>query len=219
MAAGGELRLTPLADVERDLPSTRINDGRTDRAGNFVFGTMNEDEGHPAIGSFYQWSTGAGLRRLDLPRVGIANSISFSPDGQTMYFCDSPTGRIMHCRYDAASASVSDARDFATLTADEGQPDGSIVDADGCLWNAAWGAAMVRRYRPDGTVEREIAVPAKNPTCAVWGGAAMNELFITSARQDMSPAELELVPDAGGIYRAQIEDVVGLRDSVFRDGL
>ncbi len=216
--ADGTPAVTLLADVERDLPSTRINDGRTDRAGNFVFGTMNEADGHPALGSFYQWSTAAGLRRLDLPPVGIANSIAFSPDGGTMYFCDSPTGRIMQCRYDAASASVSDVRAFATLASEEGQPDGSIVDAKGYLWNAAWGAAMVRRYRPDGTLEREIALAAKNPTCAVFGGAAMNELFITSARQDMSPAELERTPEAGGIYRAHVEDVVGLSDARFRDG-
>lgn len=216
-ADGSMLAAAPVADVERDLPSTRINDGRTDRAGNFVFGTMNEDEGHPALGSFYQWSTAAGLRRLDLPRVGIANSIAFSPDGRTMYFCDSPTGRIMRCRYDAASAGVSEVREFATLAAGQGQPDGSIVDAEGCLWNAAWGAATVRRYRPDGSLDREIALPAKNPTCLVLGGAGLNELFITSARQDMSPAELERVPDAGGIYRAHVQHAAGLPDSLFQD--
>lgn len=218
-ATDGSLAVTRIADVERDLPSTRINDGRTDRSGRYVFGTMNEDEGHPATGSFYQWSTAAGLRRLDLPRTGIANSICFSPDGKTMYFCDSPTRRIMQCRYDAATAAVSDVRLFAVLASDEGQPDGSIVDAAGHLWNTAWGAGRVRRYRPDGTVEREIAVPAKNPTCAVFAGASLNELYITTARQEMSPPELERVPDAGGIYRAAVDDVAGLRDAAFRDHL
>jgi sugar lactone lactonase YvrE len=77
----------------------------------------------------------------------------------------------------------------------------------------------VRRYRPDGTVEREIAVPAKNPTCAVFAGASLNELYITTARQEMSPLELERVPDAGGIYRAAVDDVAGLRDAAFRDHL
>ena len=215
----GALRVTHLADVERELPSTRINDGRTDRSGRFVFGTLNEEDGHPPTGSFYQWSAAAGLRRLDLPRVGIANSICFSPDGKTMYFCDSPTRRIVRCRYDSDTAAVSDVREFATLRTDEGQPDGSIVDADGCLWNAAWGAAVVRRYRPDGRIDREIAVPATNPTCVVLAGVSMNELYISTARQDMSPSELERVPDAGGIYRASVDEVSGLRDERFRDGL
>lgn len=213
----GGIRMTALADVEADQPSTRLNDGRTDRAGNFVFGTMNQDEGHQATGSFYQWSATAGLRRLDLPRVGIANSICFSPDGGTMYFCDSPRRRIMTCRYDAGAAAVSDIRVFAELGTSDGFPDGSIVDADGCLWNAAWGAGTVRRYRPDGSIEREVSVPAKNPTCAVFGGPALNELYITTARQEMSPGELERTPDAGGVYRAVIDDVRGLPDAPFSD--
>jgi len=213
----GELHLTPLADVEADLPTTRVNDGRTDRAGQFVFGTMNQADGHPAIGSFYQWSTRSGLRRLALPHVGIANSICFSPDGRTMYFCDSPRAQIMACRYDAESAMVTDLRVFATLGPADGQPDGSIVDGDGCLWNAAWGAGTVRRYRPDGTVDREVSVPAKNPTCVVFGGEALNELYITSARQEMSPGELEGTPEAGGVYRAVIGHVRGLPDAAFLD--
>jgi sugar lactone lactonase YvrE len=218
-AVDGALRATRIAEVERDLPSTRINDGRTDRSGHFVFGTMNEEDGHPATGSFYQWSTAEGLRRLELPRVGIANSICFSPDGGTMYFCDSPTGRIMQCRYDAAAASVSEVRVFAVLQSGGGKPDGSIVDAAGCLWNAAWGGAVVRRYRPDGTIEREIAVAAKNPSCVIFAGAALDELYITTARQEMSPPELERMPHSGGIFRAVVEDVTGLKDARFRDGL
>jgi L-arabinonolactonase len=217
LSTGAAPSLVPLADVETSLPSTRVNDGRTDRAGNFVFGTMNQAEGHPAIGNFYQWSTRAGLRRLDLARVGIANSICFSPDGGTMYFCDSPRAQIMACRYDAESAAVSDVRAFASLGPSDGQPDGSIVDADGCLWNAAWGAGVVRRYRPDGTLSREVTVPAKNPTCVVFGGAAMNELYITSARQEMSEEELARTPDAGGVYLAAIEGVRGLADAPFLD--
>jgi sugar lactone lactonase YvrE len=211
------LALTPLVDVEAGLPTTRLNDGRTDRAGNFVFGTMNQAEGHPPIGSFYQWSARFGLRRLELPSVGIANSICFSPDGATMYFCDSPRGKIMACRYDATSAKVAELREFTTLGASDGLPDGSIVDAEGCLWNAAWGAGIVRRYGPDGGIDREVVVPAKNPTCVVFAGAALNELYITTARQEMSPAELARTPDAGGVYRAVIRNVHGLVDRTFDD--
>lgn len=217
LSAGKPPHLVPLAGVETDLPSTRVNDGRTDRAGNFVFGTMNTADGHPAIGSFYQWSTRFGLRRLDLPYVGIANSICFSPDGETMYFCDSPRRQIMTCRYDAGSAHVADIQVFATLEPSDGQPDGSIVDAEGCLWNAVWGAAVVRRYRPDGSLDREVSVPAKNPTCAVFGGPELNELYITTSRQEMSGAELERRPDAGGVYRAVMEGARGLLDPEFRD--
>jgi L-arabinonolactonase len=135
-----------------------------------------------------------------------------------MYFCDTRQRRIQQCRYEAATATVTDIRPFVTLDPSQGSPDGSVIDADGCLWSAAYGGAMVRRYRPDGTLEREIAVPAKNATCPAFGGEPLNELFVTTARENMSPDELARVPDAGGVYRAVVADVRGLPDSLFRDG-
>lgn len=205
-----------LTEVEPGVPHTRINDGRTDRAGHFVFGTMNEDRGGQKIGNFYQFSSRHGLRRLALPPVVIANSICFSPDGSTMYFCDSVDRRIMQCSYDADAASVAEEREFVALEPRQGFPDGSIVDADGCLWNATWMAARVRRYTPAGRIDRDIAVPARNPTCVVFGGSNLDELYITSARQEMSEAELAATPHAGGVYRA-LPGVAGLADALFKD--
>src|SRR3954465_2859262 len=49
---GDDLDVTHAVDVEPEITTTRINDGRTDRAGNFVFGTMNEDERADRLGSF-----------------------------------------------------------------------------------------------------------------------------------------------------------------------
>lgn len=215
-SAGGGLSPSPLAEVEAGVDWTRINDGRTDRDGNFVFGTMDMREGHPETGSFYQWSARHGLRRLELPNVGIANSICFTPDGSSMYFADSPRRRIMRCRYDPEDARVDEVREFAVLEPPDGFPDGSIVDAEGYLWNAAWGAGVVRRYAPDGSLDREISVPAKNVTCPVLGGDALNDLYVTSAREEMSAEELERTPDAGSVYRATVPDVRGLPDRLVR---
>jgi L-arabinonolactonase len=214
---GDQLEVTEVCAVDPYLTTTRVNDGRTDRAGNFVFGTMNEDEGKAPIGSFYQYSSRHGLRRLDLGGVHIPNSICFSLDGRTMYFCDSETRRIMRCNYDADAASVADIREFAAFGAAQGTPDGSVIDSDDCLWNAEWGAARVRRYRPDGRIDRSIAVPAKNPTCVAFGGQRMDDLFITSARQEMTPAELTHTPDAGSVYRAARVGVQGVPDALFKD--
>jgi L-arabinonolactonase len=51
----------------------------------------------------------------------------------------------------------------------------------------------------------------------VFGGAGLNELYITTARQDMSSDELALVPEAGSVYRAVIYGVRGLPDAPFAD--
>ena len=215
-AEGETLAVSEIVGLDPGL-DTRTNDGRTDRAGNFVFGTMSELPSHKPIGSFYQYSNAHRLRRLDLGTVGIPNSVAFSPDGGTMYFCDSLDKRIMRARYDAASATASAVEVFVDLRSRPGSPDGSIVDADGFLWNAAWGAARVRSFTPEGTLDREVAVPPKNPTCLAFGGAKLEDVAISSARQEMSEHELRDCPQAGGVFQIASTGVRGLTDEEFAD--
>jgi L-arabinonolactonase len=211
--ADGSLTASRLAEVEPDRPYTRVNDGRVDRSGNVVFGTMDERHPRLPVGSFYQYSSAHGLRRLDLPHCAVANSICFSPDGRTIYFTDTPTNIIRRGDYDADAAAVTAVREFATLGADQGHPDGSIVDADGCVWNAAWGGAVVRRFTPDGRLDREEPVPTKNPTCPAFGGADLGTLYVTSSRQQHSPDELARTPHAGGVFALRIPGICGIPDT------
>lgn len=212
-ATGTFLPLLPLIEVESSNPDTRINDGRADRAGNFVFGTKSERADQAAIGSFYQYSSQHGLRRLDLPRVAIPNSICFSLDGKTLYYCDSLQPRILCCDYDADRAAVSGSRTFIEVDAANASPDGSTIDAEDCLWNAQWGASRVVRYRPDGTVDQVVSVPATQPSCCVIGGAGRDLLYITSARVEMDAQALALEPDAGGIFQHALAGALGVPES------
>jgi sugar lactone lactonase YvrE len=196
---------------------TRINDGRTDRRGYYVFGTMNEAPEKRPIGSFYQYSLRHGLRRLALPAAAIANSICFSLDGATMYFTDTLTRRIMQCDYDAETARVGAPRLFAQVTERHAWPDGSIIDAEGCLWNAQWGAGSVVRYAPDGTPLRVVRVPVKNPTCPAFGGAGYAQLMLTTARQEMSADELERMPQSGSLFALAEAGLQGVPDALFDD--
>ncbi len=173
---------------------------------------MHDEEPKRALGRFYQYSTRHGLRPLALDPVAIPNSICFSPDGGAMYFCDSTRRRIMQADYDADRASVSGVRLFAALPEGDGDPDGSVIDREGCLWNAEWGAAVVRRYSPEGRRVAEIRVPSKNPSCPAFGGAGLDELFVTTARQDMTREELQAAPQAGGVFVAK-PGVPGLPDT------
>jgi L-arabinonolactonase len=213
--ADGALTASKLIDVEADLPSTRLNDGREDRRGNVVFGTMDEGKPRSALGSFYQYSSARGLRRLDLPNCRVANSLCFSPDGRTLYFTDTPTGVIRCGEYDADTAAIVNVRDFATLGPGEGHPDGSIVDADGCVWSAAWGGAVVRRFTPDGRLDCEVAVPAKNPTCPAFGDADLGTLYVTSSRQQHTPEELARSPHAGSVFALRIPGIRGIPATPF----
>jgi L-arabinonolactonase len=200
--------ITTIVEVEADQPSTRINDGRCDRQGRFVFGTMNEGPGRAPIGHFYRLDHALRLERLALPPVAIANSICFSPDGKRMYYCDSLGGAIHRCDY---GEQLGPQRLFACLPEGSGEPDGSAIDNDGYLWNAQWGAGKVVRYAPDGKVERELAMPVTQPTCLAFGGPQLRQLFITSALVDLQAPE----PGAGGVFRATPAGVAGVAESRF----
>jgi L-arabinonolactonase len=71
---------------------------------------------------------------------------------------------------------------FATFDDQPGTPDGSCVDADGCLWNAQWDGSRVVRYTPTGRIDRVIEIPTRKPTWVAFGGAKLDTLYIASAR-------------------------------------
>jgi L-arabinonolactonase len=207
--------VTPICAVEADLPSTRLNDGRCDRQGRFVFGTFNQDSNPRApIGGFYRLNRDLSLERLPLGGVAIANSICFSPDGATMYYCDSQTLEIRQCDYDPASGAVGKARVFVPAGAAPGEPDGSAIDAEGCLWSARWGAGQVVRFTPAGKIDRVLHLAAPQPSCVAFGGPGLGVLYATSARQWLSDEQLEAAPLSGGLFQ-QALDVRGLPESRF----
>lgn len=178
---------TRLIDVPHAAPGMRLNDGRCDRHGHLVFGTMSEGgAGQP--GAFWRFGARSGLRRLDLPPPAIPNSICFSPDGRLLYFTDSKLKVIMVCDYDPDSGAVGGARVFADPGEVAWEPDGSCVDAAGGLWNAQWGGQRVVRYDAAGRIDRVLASPAWQPTCPCLGGAGLDTLYATSASHGLAAA-------------------------------
>jgi len=212
-----QLPVQSLVAVDPAETRTRVNDGRTDRRGYFVFGTMNEAPEKRPIASFYQFSMQYGLRRLALPAVAIANSICFSLDGKTMYFTDTLTRRIQQCDYDAESARVDNIRIFATPDDDRAYPDGSVIDSHGCLWNAEWGNGSITQYAPDGSRLQRLSVGTKNPTCPAFGGTNGNQLMVSSSRQEMSAEELLRMPGAGSLFLLQMDESLAVPDTLFDD--
>ena len=204
--------LEPLHHVEPGY-ATRSNDGGCDRQGRFVFGTLHEPEegAKQPVGGFWRLDARLVLEQLDLPGVAISNSIAFSPDGATMYFCDSLSRAIHCCDY---GDEPGPPRLFAALDGDAGEPDGSCVDAAGNLWNAQWGRGRVACYGPDGALRRVLPVPASQPTRPAFGGARLDTLYVTSARDGLSDAALAAEPLAGALFRARV-GVQGLRESRF----
>lgn len=89
----------PLAGVESDSPVMHVNDGCADRSRNYVFGTMHEGGSEP-IGSSHRFMLVGTLQHVVLPYIVIVNSIILSPDGTTLYWCDTRSRRIHAYDYD-----------------------------------------------------------------------------------------------------------------------
>jgi sugar lactone lactonase YvrE len=187
--------VTPLAAPEAGLPANRFNDGRCDRDGRFWSGTMSEAMREPA-GALYRISIDGRCERM-AAGITVPNSLAWSPDGRTMYFADSPRRTIWAFDYERGAGEPSNERVFATTQV--GFPDGSCVDAEGCLWNAEYGGGRVVRYTPAGKADRVIELPVKNPTCCCFGGAELDMLYITTAAQRLTEAELQAQPLAGSL--------------------
>lgn len=204
-----------ICDVEPEIATTRINDGRCDRQGNFVFGTMNEDPRRERIGSFYRLRAGLQLEKLPLGGVAIPNSICFNPDGTRMYYCDTTAGIIRCCDYGPRLDDLRNERDFVDLRGGPGAPDGSTVDAEGGVWNAQWGGARVVRYTPDGVQDHVLPVPVSQPSCVCFGGDGLKRMYVTTARDDLSEADLAREPSAGSLFCAELTEMQGLPESRF----
>lgn len=209
LASGEQNRLV---DLERDRPETRSNDGRADPWGGFWIGTMglNAEDG---AGSIYRYFEGS-LERL-YADITITNAICFSPDRSFAYYSDTVTHLIMRQPLDDRGWPKGTSEVFADLTADRLNPDGAVVDREGYLWNAQWGASRVARYAPDGSLDRIFPVPALQPSCPAFGGQNLDTLFVTTAVQGQTnPGASEgLVYELPAGIRGQAEHRVLLGDA------
>ncbi|WP_169507104.1 SMP-30/gluconolactonase/LRE family protein [Pleomorphomonas koreensis] len=115
--------LQPIGDVETDLPTTRLNDGRIDPAGRFLCGGMDEAVPQRHISAVYSLDPDGTIKRR-IGGVACANSICWSPDGRTLYFANMPLRRIDACDYDVASGEISSPHLFASREGEPGLADG-----------------------------------------------------------------------------------------------
>lgn len=180
LTSGARQSVVPL---EADNPLTRSNDGRADPQGGFWIGTMGK-QAEPEAGAIYRYYRGA-LRQL-FDKISITNSICFAPDGTCAYFADTRRRQIMQVALDGEGWPVGDPSVFVDLQAEGVNPDGSVVDTQGCLWNAQWGAHRVARYDTRGQFLQAISFPAEQISCPAFGGADLKTLFATSAADGLN---------------------------------
>ena len=184
--------------------SVRMNEGGCDPDGRFYCGSM----------AYCQRERAASLYRLDpdgtvdvvLEGLTVSNGLEWSPDGTLVYHNDTATYTIAIYAYDR-EAGLTDRRVFAAL---DHRPDGLTVDAQGGVWTALSDGGAVRRYTPDGELDMVIELPTRKVTACTFGGAGLDELFITTSREGLQPGD---DPSAGALFRA----VPGVRGQPVRE--
>lgn len=211
--ADGQLGFKQLAAVTHAMPGMRFNDGRCDRQGRFLAGTMLMNmAASQRVGCIYSYQKDSELKKL-LDGFITPNGMAFSPDGRTMYLSDSHPSvqTIWAFDYDTETGTPSNRRVFVDMNQMPGRPDGAAVDADGCYWICGNDAGLIHRFTPAGRLDRSLAVPVKKPAMCAFGGAGLDTLFVTSIRPD--GVDLSDQPLAGGVFALR-PGVRGLPEAV-----
>jgi sugar lactone lactonase YvrE len=188
-----------MANPEDHIPGNRFNDGKCGPDGRFWAGTMSHTD-EPAKGSFYVFDTDHSVTKK-IDHVSISNGLAWSADHKTLYYIDTPTYTVVAYDFDKNTAEISRKRIVINIVAEYGFPDGMTIDNEGMLWIAHWGGWQITRWDPNtGTKLLNIPMPAARITSCAFGGDDFGDLYITSAKRDLSHEQLANQPLAGSLF-------------------
>ncbi len=199
----GTQHLKKLQGVEGDLPDNRFNDGKCDPQGRFWAGTMDAIHWDKPSGNLYRMERDLAVTKMQ-PQVICSNGSGWSPDGRTMYYTESFRYAIFAYDFDPTVGNIENRRMFAQISDEDrkagGFPDGMTVDAEGFIWSNQVGVGKIVRYDPEGKVERIVQMPVPRATDCTFGGPDLKTLYITSARETMTPEQLQRAPLSGSLF-------------------
>lgn len=207
---GGKFEL--VSTLEKDRAGFRCNDGKCDHEGHLWAGTMSDTL--RSGGCLYK--VGAGWETVRVrDDLLVPNGLAWSADSAVMCVADSEKRTVEFWDYDSQKERPVRLVTSVPIPASSGIPDGMTVDSEDCFWLALAGGARVQRYSKTGELLSEIDVPALQPTSCTFGGDHLDQLFITTAKYQMTRAELERWPLSGAIFRMDA-GVEGLPPDYYR---
>lgn len=177
----------------------RCNDGKCSPNGWLWVGTMSIDEKSNDATLYCVRPSG----RIDamIRGVTISNGIVWSRNNKYIYYNDTPTGKIRRYRYHQHSGDIIKNGIAVDISEGTGLPDGMTIDRNDNLWVAQWGGFGVYCYNAyTGELIAKVEVPAPNVTSCAFGGKNMDILYITTAREGLTPDELAAYPLSGCIF-------------------
>jgi sugar lactone lactonase YvrE len=190
--------LTDLTAKVKEPPTNRLNDGKVGPDGAFWVGSMDENSPRQKVAALYR-VTADGRITKQQDGIAVSNGLAWSSDGRIMYHSDSTAGVIEAWDFDPATGSRTGHRVLATLSSEDGRPDGAATDAAGNYWSAGPSAGCLNCFSPSGELLRKWAFPVPGPTMPCFAG---EWLYVTSLREGKSEQVLAKHPTLGGLFRA-----------------
>lgn len=195
--------LTRLAPPPFDSTLFRFNEGQCDSSGRFWVGVMFDPvEGSPPPqrASLYSFTLRGGLRQ-EHDAAELHNGMALSADGRRFFLTHSYSGLIYTFDFNPDVGQLGSRELFAQVPAAVGLPDGAAIDAEGGYWCAVHGGGRLRRYKPDGQLDREIMLPVSQPTMCAFAGDDLDVLYVTSAADGLDAEQMRAQPLAGALLR------------------
>ncbi len=183
--------------IEPKIKLNRINDGKTDTAGNLWFGTMDNLERKLERGSLYKLDKNLKLLSVD-KKYRITNGPAFL-DQFNFYHTDSSKKKIYKIKIDSKN-NIINKKVFKKFLTKDGSPDGMTLDRNKNLWVAHYGGACISVFNQKAKLIHKVNFPAKNITNCIFGGQNNNELFVTTATKGMNTAELRKYRYSGSLF-------------------
>jgi sugar lactone lactonase YvrE len=221
--------MTLLAPAPYDTATQRFNDGKCDAQGRLWAATLYEPKTHAQAALYCLHKGPAGYQwQAHIHQAVTGNGLAWSPNGQTLYWVDTPSHAIKTWSFQDLQTRVSptswaDApawHQFAEKppgwgfvphsldphnnAAYAGRPDGAAMDQNGNYWVAMFEGQRLCVLSPTGQLIAQYATPALRSTMVCFGGDDGQTLYLTTARKGQSAVEQKAQPDAGHVYHARV---------------
>lgn len=187
LAENGDL--TKISDPEADKLNNRFNDGKCSPDGHFFAGTISlvKEKGDASL---YRLSKTGDVTEV-YPGVTNSNGITWSADGKTMFYIDTPSLTVL--AFDYLDGEISNPSKLVDTSAISASPDGMAIDENDNLWVAfCHGACVVCYDGKTGEQLRKVDLPCLETTACAFGGENLDVLYVTT-----------------GIHKSEVEEHAG----------
>lgn len=176
----------------------RSNDGTALPDESVVYGTM-EMRPSGITGGVYFFD-GTATYTLDCP-IGIPNGFIWLSDTDIL-IADSYTRHVYLYKFDRGNAMLRRDRCWHDFSEDGFTPDGGCADSSDTVYFALWDGSGVGVLNFAGDFLGVIDLPALRPTNCKMGGS--RSLFVTTAREGMTDAQLDKYPLSGSVFEIEL---------------